>query len=63
MPTDTSDRAAGLARASAKEHSNESQGRSGAGSNVKRQLAGATPGNKTDGGGINRATRGRGAQD
>lgn len=46
----------GLKRASSKETNNYKQGRSGAGTPMKKYGAGGRGGNPTKGGGINRAT-------
>ncbi len=41
------------------EKNNHLQGRSGSGTLIHKGPVGATPGNKTSGGGINRATKGK----
>jgi hypothetical protein len=55
------DKAAGLARVASKETSNQSQGRSGAETKKLGDVVGTVRHNPTHGGGINRATKGKGA--
>lgn len=51
----------GLARVASKEHSNQSQGRSGGETKKLGSVVGSVRHNPTNNGGINRATKGKGA--